>query len=159
LYWHIDRYDTLGAAKENAGPNSVVAAAHGAVWLMTVEPKTTRRHRLHHIAWVGPFKLPVDKRYAMRVQSSTLVPGGGTPVHTHSGPEAFYIVSGEQCIETPLATRRLTSGSAEFVPANTIHRGRITGNGPRRALAIVIYDATRPVSKNVVEAPQLASCD
>lgn len=32
---------------------------------------------------------------------STFPPGATAPVHVHSGPEAFYAISGASCLETP----------------------------------------------------------
>src|SRR5262249_29262227 len=96
IYWHIDRFDSLEAPKTAAGPNSVAAEAHGSVWLMSVEARADEHHGGRHVTWVGPLTLPGADRYSMRVQSSLLMPGGTTPVHTHSGPEVFYVVAGEQ---------------------------------------------------------------
>ena len=75
VYWHIDRFDSLEAAKKAAGPDGVAAEAHGGVWLTTVEPQTEVHHGGRHVAWIGPLVLPAADRYSMRVQSSLLKPG------------------------------------------------------------------------------------
>lgn len=159
IYWHIERYDLLSAAVKAAGPDSVAAEAHGTAWLLTVEGRTVRRHGGSDVAWIGPLALPAADRYTMRVLSTLLMPGGSTPVHTHSGPEIFYVVSGEQCVETVSEARRLAPGSSHVVPVDTIHRGRVVGSGPRRALALVLHDAARPMSHDLAAPPQLASCE
>lgn len=158
VYWHIDRYDSLNAAKKAAGPDGVAAEAHGTAWLLTVEGRTERRHGGRHVAWVGPIALPAADRYTMRILSSLLMPGGGTAVHTHSGPEVFYVVSGEQCLETQSTAHRLASGNFHVVPVDTIHRGRVLGSGPRRALALILYDTARPMSHDLAAPPQLTPC-
>ena len=101
VYWHIDRFDSLETAMNAAGSDAVAVEAHGYFWLLTVEGRTEEHHGGRHIAWLGPLVLPKAERYSMRVQSTLLMRGSTTPVHTHSGPEVFYIVEGEQCIERP----------------------------------------------------------
>ena len=146
VYWHIDRFDSLEAAKKATGPNGVAAEAHGGFWLMTVEGSRRTHHGGRHVAWIGPLMLPSNDAYIMRVQSSLLRPGTTTPVHTHSGPEVFFIVSGEQCRDTQGPGHRLTVGKSFVLPGGTIHRGRVTGPGTRGALALILHDAARPAS-------------
>ncbi len=158
VYWHIDRFDSLEAAKKAAGPNGVAAEAHGFVWLMTVEAQTEEHHAGRHVTWVGPLALAAADRYSMRVQSSLLSPGATTPVHTHSGPEVFYVVAGEQCLETSEVGHRLGAGQSYVLPAGVIHRGRVMGSDVRRALALVLHDAARPASHDLADPPPLVPC-
>ena len=158
VYWHIDRLDSLSAAEQAAGPNGVAAEAHGAVWLMTVENSRNGSHRGRHVARVGPIALPMADRFTMRVLSTLLMPGGRTPVHTHPGPEVFHVFSGEQCVETEAVAHRLTTGNSFVLPTETIHRGKVMGTVPRRALALVLHDAGRPGSHDLAAPPQLTGC-
>ena len=158
VYWHIDRFDSLDEAVAKAGPNGVATAAHGGFWLMTVEGKTNDHHGGRHVDWVGPLRLPTADRYTMRVQSSLLVSGTSTPVHTHSGPEVFYIVSGEQCLETQKVGHRLRAGKVFIMPTDTVHRGRVQKAGMRRALALILHDAGRPASTDLSDPPPLTAC-
>jgi hypothetical protein len=77
------------------------------VWLMTVEGKTKDHHGGRHVAMIGPLNLPAAEGYTMRVASSLLKHGASTPVHIHSGPEAWFIVVDEQCLETEKSAHRL----------------------------------------------------
>jgi quercetin dioxygenase-like cupin family protein len=160
VYWHIDRFDSLEEAIKAAGLNGVAAEAHGSFWLMTVESKTEDHHGGHHLAWVGPLVLPAADQYSMRVLSSLLMPGSVTPIHTHSGPEAFYIVDGKQCIETEADGQQLSAGQTYVVPAGAVHRGRVIGSTARRALALNLYDAAYPPSHDLDlnNPPPLVSC-
>ena len=158
VYWHIDRYDSLETARKAAGPNGLAAEAHGFFWLMTVEMKGEDHHGGHHVVWIGPVDLPIKESYSMRILSSLLMPGSNTPIHTHAGPEFFYIVDGEQCIETPELARHLNAGQSYVVPGGTVHRGRVLGSSPRRALALNLYNTTFPVSQDLENSPPLASC-
>ena len=157
-YWHIDRFDALEAATKEAGPDGVPAEAHGSAWLMTVEAHSEAHHGGQHVAWIGPLELPAAARLSMRVASSLLGPGTTTPVHAHPGPEVFYIVAGEQCLETPQTGQRLHSGQSYVLPAGTVHRGRVTGSGVRRALALILHDSALPASHDLDAPPQLVQC-
>jgi quercetin dioxygenase-like cupin family protein len=158
VYWHIDRFDSLEAAQKAAGPDGVAAEAHGGVWLMTVETQTEEHHGGRHVAAIGPLTLPAADRYSMRVQSSLLMPGSTSPVHTHPGPEVIYIVDGEQCMEMLEAGRRLGVGQSYVVPGGGVHRGRVMGSGARRALALNLYDAAHSASHDLADPPPLVQC-
>lgn len=158
IYWHIDRFDSLEAAMKAAGPNSLATEAHGSFWLLTVETKAEDHHGGQHIGQIGPFELPPADRYMMRVQSSLLKPGSTTPIHTHSGPEVFYIVDGEQCIERSESSQRLSAGQSYIVPGSSVHRGRVIGSTARRALALILYNAAYPASRDLDNATPIVSC-
>ncbi len=46
---------------------------------------------------------------------SVFPPGMRTRVHSHPGPEAFYVVEGQQCMETPSERRKLNAGESFVV--------------------------------------------
>ena len=158
LYWHIDRFDGLEAAKKAAGPDAVAVEAHGSVWLLTVEGLTEDHHGGNHITSIGPLVLPDAKSYFMRVQSSILSPGSMTPVHTHSGPEVIYVVDGEQCMDTQEVGHRIGAGQFILIPSDVIHRGRVPGSSSRRAIALILYDADRPASTDLPDSTALVQC-
>ena len=158
VYWHLDQFDSLEAAKKAAGPNGVAAEAHGAAWLMTVEAQIEEHHGGRHVAAIGPLTIPAAERCSMRMQSSVLRPGSTTPAHTHPGPEAIYIVDGEQCLETPEVGRHLSAGQFYVVPDGVIHRGRVTGSGVRRALGLNLYNAAHSASHDLDAPPPLVRC-
>ena len=65
-------------------------------------------------------------------------------VHIHPGPEIFYLLTGEQCLETPGGTTRARAGGGMVAPANTPMQLNITGSSKRDAFFVVIHDATKP---------------
>lgn len=158
VYWHIDRFDSLESAKKAAGVDGVAAEAHGSVWLMTVEAKAKDHHGGHHAAWIGPLTMPAANGYTMRIMSSFLRPGAATPIHTHSGPEIFYIVSGTQCLETVKFVKHLKAGRSYVLPGGSIHRGRVAGSVERRLLSLVLHDAAQPPSHDLNDPPPLVPC-
>jgi mannose-6-phosphate isomerase-like protein (cupin superfamily) len=64
-----------------------------------------------------------------------------TRVHAHSGPEAFYVVSGVQCVETPTQHRMIRAGETFVVPEGPHFQSSPTG---RRSLVLVIHSAAEP---------------
>jgi len=158
LFWHIDRFDSLEAAKRAAGPNGVATDAHGGKSLMTVEPQSSDHHGGRHVEWIGPLILPAAEGYTMNVRSTLLKSGAATPVHTHSGPEVFYIVLGEQCLETQKVGHRLPAGKFLILPTDQVHRGRVQKAGMRGALTLVLHDSLRPASYDLPGPPSLAAC-
>jgi quercetin dioxygenase-like cupin family protein len=157
-YWHIDRFDSLEAATTVAGPDGVAAEAHGSFWLMTLGPRTDDHHGGQHVASIGPVVAPAADHDSMRVQSSLLMPGATTPAHTHPGPELLYIVDGEQCMEMEASSSRLGAGQSFVVPGGAVHRGRVIGQKPRRALGLALYSGDHPTSHDLDKPPPLASC-
>lgn len=158
LYWHLDRFNSLDAATKAAGPNGVAVEAHGFFWLLTVGGPDEFNHGGRHIARIGPLAPPAAEKYTMRVLSTLLKPGSATPIHMHPGPEVFYIIDGEQCIETPEKSHHLIAGHSFIVPADKTHRGRVIGTKARRALALLLYDGAYPATRDLGNSPQLIQC-
>ena len=50
---------------------------------------------------VGPLPIARHELYGQRYMEPVFPANMGTPVHVHSGAEAWYVVSGAQCSETP----------------------------------------------------------
>jgi quercetin dioxygenase-like cupin family protein len=80
--------------------------------------------------------------------------------HTHSGVEAFYVLAGEQCLQTPTSAIILRKGETLALPADTPMRAVATGTGIRYGFAIVIHDASQPSTMQMDEAtaPKLVPC-
>ena len=72
---------------ERGSPNSV--------------PGTLLRGEVKQIAVIGPLQLPAAKSHAAVLSYAVMRPGDNSRVHTHPGPEGWYVLEGEQCLETP----------------------------------------------------------
>ena len=89
--------------------------AHGNRWLYVLsanqqEPGLPSRHV------AGPFKIEPGKPIVARSLESWFPPGMRTRVHTHLGPEAFYVIEGEQCTETLGERGTSSAGESYIVP-------------------------------------------
>jgi quercetin dioxygenase-like cupin family protein len=160
VFWHIDRFDSAETARAAAGPASVALDSAGTWWLMTIERDLSNHHGGRHTAGVGPLPLPTASRYAMQVLSVAWTQGLYSLVHRHSGVEAFYVIDGEQCMQTPERATTVRRGETITLPTGVTMRVTATGSGIRRALAVIVHDAAQPPTMRMDEAsaPALASC-
>lgn len=102
LYWNIYTFADAHAAALATPPDGAVVLAFGQVWLFGIGNKGRALDGGHHVADVGP--IPVEEaqgNFSVEYLKSTFLPGMTAPLHLHSGPEAFYAISGASCLETP----------------------------------------------------------
>jgi quercetin dioxygenase-like cupin family protein len=158
LYWHIDRFDNGEKARGAVGPDSVAFEGHGAWWLLSVESSVSNHHGGTHVNQVLLPSLPPASKYSMLVISSYIPVGLTSRVHHHSGVEAFYVVDGEQCLETPTRAYPMKEGDVLVLPTGVTMQMVVTGAKPRRAFAVVIYDAAQPPTTPTENAPPLLAC-
>jgi quercetin dioxygenase-like cupin family protein len=159
LFWHIDRFDSGARAEAAVGPTSIALEAHGAWWLLSIESDTADHHSGLHVAQVELPALPSASRYSMLVMSAHIPAGLTSHVHHHSGVEAFYVVEGEQCLETQARNYKMPKGGSLAIPAGVVMRLVATGATPRRALAVIVYDSAQPPTMRMdTGGPDLVSC-
>jgi len=149
LFWCLNRFATRKAAEDAKVQNSLVAEAEGRYWLFSFGPKNAAPKSGELVASVGPLQLTSDKLakvslYEIVVYLAVMPPGTYTRVHVHPGPEAWYVLNGEQCLETPAGVMNAGSGETMFAPPMTPMRLTNSGSTVRRAFFIVIHDANQP---------------
>ena len=160
LVWHIDRFTTEAGAKAAVGPTSIAFAAHGVAWLMTIETAAADHHGGQHVAAAAMPTLTPAAKYAMLAISAYIPSGLTSRFHHHSGVEGFFVVDGQQCLETADRTYVMNKGDALVIPAGIAMRLVATGPTPRRALAVIVYDASQPPTTRMEgkAAPTLMAC-
>jgi quercetin dioxygenase-like cupin family protein len=81
-------------------------------------------------------------------------------VHTHSGAEAFYVLEGQQCLQTPTNAVTLRKGEQLALPADTPMRLVATGTTIRYGFGIIVHDASQPSTMQMDDttAPKLVAC-
>jgi quercetin dioxygenase-like cupin family protein len=144
LFWHIDAYATRAAAESARRAHGTVAEAHGRAWLFTIAEAEWRPDRGERVARVGPLPLTPGRTYAAHYIEGVVPPLARTPVHRHAGPEAWYVLEGAQCLETPDGVRVVRAGESLVIPEGPPML--LTGAGPsvRRVLTLVVHDAAQP---------------
>jgi quercetin dioxygenase-like cupin family protein len=85
----------------------------------------------------GPLTLEPGVPYRARFIESIFTPGMRTRTHVHPGPEAFYVVSGVQCMESPTRRARVEAGHTIVVEGGTVHQQSAPRG--RRNVAVVFY--------------------
>lgn len=141
LFWHLDTFPSKAEAEAAAGPSGSVAEAFGKVWLFTIERKDWQARGATSVAVVGPLPVQPAPSYAAEYLRSVFSPGMKAPVHVHSGPEAFYAISGETCLETP---QGVLTGNGFVVPGGPPMLLMAVGSEPRRGFALILHDRTQP---------------
>jgi hypothetical protein len=145
LYWWIENFPTLAQAQAAEGPTSLAAEAGGKAWLLTLGPKGGTIPGGTKVAEVGPIPSITASEYLLRITHSGGPPGAKTPVHSHPGAEAFYVLSGRMGQKTPHGV-----GYAEAGEAMNGHDGDMpmevfsAGTTDLDQLVMFVVDATRP---------------
>lgn len=144
-FWHIDRFPSIKAAQHARTATGTVAQAFGSTWLFTIAPEAWRPRGGTRVANIGPLPLEPAGTYAAEYLRSVFAPGMTAPLHRHSGPEAFFAVSGDTCLETPDGVQ-VARG-----PGNTLRvKGgppmllMAIGKVPRQGFALILHDADQP---------------
>jgi quercetin dioxygenase-like cupin family protein len=158
LFWHIDRFESGGPARAAAGLASVALETHGTWWLLTIESEVEHHHGGQHVTHAGLPPLPPAAKYSMLVMSAYIPSGLTSRVHLHSGVEGFFVVDGEQCLETEDRAHIMRKGDTLMMPAGVTMRLVATGSTPRRALAVIVFDAAQPPTTRTDSGPTLVSC-
>jgi len=147
LYWRIENFPTLDAAKAAAGPWSLAVESAGKAWLFTLGPAGGAAAGGARVTEVGPIPRITAAGYLLRINEATGAPGSVTPVHTHPGSEAFYVLRGEQSIRGPKGTLKIAAGGAEAGSGSDVAmQVSSTGESDLHALVMFVVDAGRPFS-------------
>ena len=146
LYWHLYTYPNLAAASQAKGtPTETVVMSFGKAWLFNIAPAGWRPSGGERVAVIGPLPVPPAQKYFARYMESIEAPTvTGTPVHTHPGPEAWYLLGGAQCLRTPSKTFVIHAGETGFVPGGEPMALKPSGAEPRHSLVLVLHDASQP---------------
>ena len=107
LYWRVENFPTLAEAKVAVGPDgwnpasvryetttSLIAEVAGKVWVLTLGAKGASTPGGSKVAEIGPVPPITAPEYLLRINHGYGPPGAKTPMHTHPGSEAFYVVAG-----------------------------------------------------------------
>ena len=147
LYWRIETVATRTQAESLAGPWSLVAEAAGKTWLFTLGGSGAATSGATKVAEVGPIPRVQAAQYLLRINDASGPPGSVTPIHSHPGSEAFYVLSGEQSIRGEHGTLHVKAGQAEpGHGAGMAMQVSSSGAGDLHALVMFVVDANRPFS-------------
>jgi quercetin dioxygenase-like cupin family protein len=126
--------------------HGAIVRAFGQVWLFDVGGKGHDLEGGRHIADVGPLPIEMEQGdFSAEYLKSTFAPGAAAPVHVHSGPEAFFAISGASCLETPDGVQ-LARGAGHSL---MVRRGppmllMAIGQETRQGFALILHSEGSP---------------
>src|SRR5688572_22189818 len=154
LYWHIYEYTSLASADAVRGERGTAAEVFGRHWLYTIAEEKWRPAAGERVAVIGPLDVATGTPYTARYMEA-LFPGAGPQPygdgsgHRHPGPEAWYVVSGAQCLETPNGLIVASAGWGAMVPEGWPMAIASVGEETRRALVLILHRSSEPYSMAV----------
>ncbi|HEV7683804.1 MAG TPA: hypothetical protein VGO68_16870 [Pyrinomonadaceae bacterium] len=143
VYWHLSTFGSRKAAEAAKSATGLVVEEDGRVWLSEFGARDAASRGGEVVAVIGPMQLPAAKSYSAVLSYAVMRPGDSSRVHTHPGPEGWYVLAGEQCLETPAGANKAGAGQTQTVLPNVAMELNVTGTTLRRAFALVIHDSTQ----------------
>jgi len=147
IFWHLYTDPTRAEAEAAKGPRGTVVESLGKVWLLTIDTAGWRPSAGTRVAEIGPLPVTATTNYSAQYMEAIFTPGMTSRAHRHSGPEAWYTLTGETCLETPEGkmTGR-AGGSHVIVPGGPPMHLTATGTETRRALVLILHDSAQPAT-------------
>ena len=148
VFWHLDVFPSRASAEAAKGPRGTVVESLGKVWLLTIEGRGWRpASPAERVAEIGPLPIVAGETYSTAYMEAIFTPGMTAPAHRHSGPEAWYTLAGETCLETPAGKQIGRAGGQHvIVPGGPPMHLTATGSEQRRALVLILHESSKPAS-------------
>jgi hypothetical protein len=160
LYWRVENFPTLADAKAAVGPDgwnpasvryetttALIAEVAGKIWVVTLGPKDASTPGGSKVAEIGPVPAITAPEYLLRLNYGSGPPGAKTPVHSHPGSEAFYVVAGRLGQRTPHGVDYVEAGhTMNGHPACMPMQVFNAGTTDLTALIMFVVDASKPFS-------------
>ena len=146
VFWTLDVYQTRAEAEADKGPRAVVLESLDKVWLLSIEYEKSKPTHGVRAAEIGPLLVTVGEHYSVQYMEAIFTPGMTAPEHIHSGPEAWFTLSGETCLETSDGHVQVgrVGGPPVIVPAGLSMHLTATGTEQRRALVLILHQTSQP---------------
>jgi quercetin dioxygenase-like cupin family protein len=148
VFWHLDQYPTRDAARADQGPRGIVVESMGKVWLMTIAGEKWRSAHGRRVDEIGPLAILPGEKYSAQLMEAIFTPGMTAPAHVHSGPEAWYAVGGETCLESSDGRVQIgrAGGPPVIVPMGLAMHLTATGSDERRAIVLILHQSSKPAT-------------
>ena len=144
VYWHLHTFPDRAAAEATKRPTGLIVEEEGRVWLSEFGPRDSIPRGGEAVAVVGPLELPAAETYNAVLSFAVMRPGDRSMIHSHPGPEGWYLFTGQQCVLTPSGAESAGTGQTMTTPPDVPIELRVTGTAIRRSLLVVIHDAAKP---------------
>ena len=151
VFWHLDAYPTRSAAQADKGPQGVVVESFGKVWLMTIADEKWRSAHGNRVSEIGPLPIVSGEKYSAQLMEAVFTPGMTAAAHVHSGPEAWYAVGGETCLETSDGHVEIgrPGGPPVIAPMGMAMHLTAIGSEQRRSIVLIPHKSSEPATTMV----------
>jgi hypothetical protein len=160
LFWRVETFATLTDAKAAVGPDgwnpasvryetttSLIGEVAGKVWVVTLGPKGASTPGGTKVAEIGPLPPITASEYLLRLNYGSGPAGSKTPVHSHPGSEAFYVISGRLGQKSAHGVSYADAGhTMDGHASGTAMEVFNAGKTDLTALIMFVVDATKPFS-------------
>ncbi len=145
VFWSLYNFSSRAAADEIKQPGDTVFEAVGKTWLSHIGGAGWQARGGERTAEIGPLVVKTGVEYHAVYMEAVFTPGMRANIHRHSGPEAWYTVAGETCLETPDETYLGRAGGPPvIVPEGPPMALTATGTETRKAVVLILHDASKP---------------
>lgn len=158
VFWHVVAFADADEARAEAARHrwATVVSAHDKHWLYVIGAEDEVVNAASPVKVIGPLRRPASGPVVVRFLELIFPPGMRTRAHAHPGPEAFYVVEGEQCMDLPTAQVRIAAGESYILEGGPHLQAAPTG---RRNLVAVVVPATETWMSMTPEWTPTAYCD
>jgi len=156
LYWHLDTFPDRAAAEVKRGPRGTVVDGHGKHWLFTIAEQSWRPGAGDRVAIVGPLTVDREVPYTAHYMETVIPPDfqdGKGNGHRHAGPEAWFLIAGGQCLETPNGVMTGQAGQSMLAPEGWPMAISGLGTETRRAVVLILHRTSEPVAMPIDSSP------
>jgi quercetin dioxygenase-like cupin family protein len=115
----------------------------GQTWLFTIGEESLTTRGGTHVATLGPLAVTPGEKYIAQYMEGVTTPGTTTPVHRHPGPEVWYTLAGQACLETPAGKAVARAGQSITAPEGAPMRLMAIGNEQAKWLVLVLHRASQ----------------
>lgn len=155
LFWYLDAFPTPEAALASRGPRGTVVNGLGKHWLFTIAAKGWPATTGQRVAVIGPLVVRPGTPHTAHYME-TVIPSGaqkGAGGHRHPGPEAWYVLEGGQCLETPDGVTIAQAGQTMIAPEGLPMAIASYGPDTRRAVVLILHRSDEAYSMPVGAPP------
>ena len=158
-YYHVDEFADRVSAERARTSGGAVVLAYDRVFLETVNADASWRPLGgNRLATVGPMPAPQGVPLTARFMQAMTLPGATTRPHQHDGPEAFYVLSGAICMETPDGGAITNAGQTYWVRGGVPMQLTSAGATPRRSLFVVLHATSQPWMTMAADWAPVGAC-
>jgi quercetin dioxygenase-like cupin family protein len=116
---------------------------------MTIdEPGRKPSSKGKRVAEIGPLAISPGEKHSAQYMEAVFTPGMTAAAHLHGGPEAWYTLAGETCLETSDGHFQVgrAGGPAVIVPTGLSMHLTATGTEKRKSLVLILYESSKPAT-------------